>query len=274
MNTVPIATSITNNINKLDNLIGYYDNYNCNNLFLFNNNTIYDSIFSIDVTAFNVEFLKYINSIINDNVITIYIKYLESIPKMSRVESFGMLYKNVNNTIKLNHYLIGFRNIIFKPLIDLIVSNSKTINLFRLNYDDMEFSYIDDNIYKEFFVDTMYSNVVKFKKYDKIIVLNKQDGVYYINDGKIVNIKYTSGWVNIPAYNYIITLCCNFLISNDINMKELNESIYKYITLADDSDFIGHDDDISKSLSSEILTLRVKYLFVAKVMSKFSILFN
>jgi hypothetical protein len=171
--------------------------------------------------------------------------------------------------------MIGFRNIVFSPMINLITSNSKTINLFRLNYDDMEFSYIDESIYKEFFIDPAYNNVIKFKKYDKIIVLNKHDGVYYITGGKITNIKYTSGWVNIPAYNYLITLCCKFLTSDSGNMKELNDAIHKYLTFADDSDFIGYDDDdISKSITQGILTMNIKYLFVAKVMSKFSILFS
>ena len=93
---------------------------------------------------------------------------------------------------------------------------------------------------------------------------------------KIIDIKYTSGWVNIPAYRFLIQNTISFILNNETTMDQLNRQISEYMEYAPNDHFFGYEDDeISKSFSpDQIIPLAIKYLFVANVMSKFSILFK
>jgi len=272
-----VCTDIVNSITKLNHLKKFYPVYENNSGFFYENNTIYDDIYSIDIRSFNLEFLRYINHFIQSENVNQYINSLNSFDKHKRVVEFGCLFKSISeHNIKLNKYMVSFRNYIFIPFFKHIYNSPKSIQLHRINYDDVEFFSITNNITTDLFIYNKFLNITKINKYDKIIVLNKKDGVYYINNNKIVDIKYTSGWVNIPAYRFFINLVIDFILNKDSHLTELNNKINEYIELASDVDFFGYeDDDISNSYKpGEVIPMAVKYLFVAKVMSKFSILFK
>lgn len=271
---------LVQSISKLDKikdyLFKYSEDYSISSLFLYNCNTIYEDIYSIDVKSFNIQFLIYINRFIKSNKIDLYITKTQALEKEIRVIEFGLFYKEVSQLgVNLNEYMVATRNIIFTPFFKNILHSSKRLRLFRLNYDDIEISTLEDDITVDLFVTKHFLDIVKLTHFDQIIVLNKKDGVYYIRNKKIVDIKYTSGWVNIPAYRHLIQLVVSFIINDNQSIDMLNKSITEYIEYADNDDFFGYEDDeISKSYDpKEIISTNIKYLFVAQVMSKFSILF-
>lgn len=279
MSTLRKLTSdeVVRNIDKLDKINNYYGVYPFVSNFLYENNRIYEDIYSIDVNSFNLEFLIYINRFINSENINRYILQLNSIPKENRVVEFGLFYREISESgIQLSKYMVSSRNIIFSNFFNILKQSPRSLQLFRINYDDIEFNTIDNDLTVDLFVNKNFVNIVKLNKYDKVIVLNKKDGVYYINDNKIKSIKYTSGWVNIPAYNHLINLVVSFILNEKMTIDILNNNILKYIEYSSNEDFFGYDDDdISKSYKPEdVIPVHVKYLFVANVMSKFSILFK
>jgi hypothetical protein len=271
-----VSKLLITDLPKLNSLKKYYNLYTENNIYNYNNNVINEDIYIIDVNSFNLQFLIYLNSFFKKSEIDTYIKKLVNLNKINRVVEFGYLFKNINSTIKLNKYMIAFRNLIFQPFIEKYQNNNRVLNLYRMNYDDIEFNTIDTEITEELYVHPEFLNVVKLKHFDYVISLNKSDGIYYIVDNKVVDIKYTSGWVDIPAYRYIINIIIEFILNKQMIINELNDKIYNYIEFASNDDFFGYEeDDISKKYKpDDIIPQQIKYLFVAKVMSKFSILFK
>lgn len=271
------STDIVTNISALDRILPYYNVYGKNSEFFYNNNTVYEDVYSVDIKSFNIQFLKYINRFICSDNINNYINYLLNLDKSKRVVEFGCLFREVSKLgIPLNKYLVATRNIFFSPFFKYLKLSPRSLTLYRLNYDDVEFSLITTDVTSDLFIHKNFISSAKLNKYSHIIVLNKRDGVYYINDGAIIDIKYTSGWVNIPAYKFLIKLVINFILNKDISIEQLNQSMVEYIELANNSDFFGYDDDpLSKSYSpNDIIPMSAKYLFIANVMSKFSILFK
>lgn len=271
-----VSKLLITDLPKLNSLKKYYNLYTENNIYNYNNNVINEDIYIIDVNSFNLQFLIYLNSFFKKSEIDMYINKLVNLNKINRVVEFGYLFKNINSTIKLNKYMIAFRNLIFQSFIEKYQNNNRMLNLYRMNYDDIEFNTIDTEITKELYVYPDFLNIVKLKHFDYVISLNKSDGIYYIVDNKVVDIKYTSGWVDIPAYRYIINIIIEFILNKQMIISELNNKIYNYIEFASNDDFFGYeDDDISKEYNpNDIVPQQIKYLFVAKVMSKFSILFK
>jgi hypothetical protein len=271
-----VSKLLISELPKLNNLKKYYNLYTDNNIYNYNNNVINEDIYIVDVNSFNLQFLIYLNSFFKNQELSAYINQLQEFNKIKRVVEFGYLFKSINSTIKLNKYMISFRNLIFQPFIEKYQVNSRMLNLYRMNYDDIEFNTIDSEITEELYVHPDFLNVVKLKHFDYVISLNKSDGIYYIVDNKVIDIKYTSGWVDIPAYRYIINIVIEFILNKQMTMKELNDKIYNYIEFASNDDFFGYEeDDISKEYKpTDIVPQQIKYLFVAKVISKFLILFK
>lgn len=272
------SQDLISNISKLNKIIEYFQVYIGNTQFFYNNNTIYEDVYSVDIKSFNVQFLIYINRFINSDTIYKYINELSTLSKTKRVIEFGLFYREISNAdIVLNKYMLAVRNIIFLPFLKKYkITSSKCYQLFRFNYDDIEFSTIESNITTELFISKPFLDISKLNYYDKVIVLNRKNGVYYMKDSKIIDIKYTSGWVNIPVYRFLIQTVISFILNNDMTMDQLNHMISEYIEYAPNDHFFGYDDDeISKNFQpNQIVPMSVKYLFVANVMSKFSILFK
>lgn len=269
------AKDFCNNISNLNLLNKYYDIYPRNSDFFYEEETILNDINSIDVISFNINFLIICNNIIKSTFISEYISICNSMSKKNRVVEFGLFYKIISsNGIKLNKYMVAIRNVIFLKFFNIHSISSKSLIIKRINYDDIEFSSLDDDVSSEMYVGDRFLNIVKFEKYSHVISLNKKNGIYYINDNKIVNIKYTGGWVNVPAYRKILNHVVNFIIGNIYSLKELNEILYDYIEYANPEDFFKHEhDELSNSLEpTDFITNNIKYLFVANVLSKFSIL--
>ena len=252
-----------NNVKLLSNLKYYYE--------------ILNDVISIDVKSFNSNFLNIINTKIKSNNITKFILDIESKEKKERNIEFGLFFKEVSKyNINLNNYIIAIRNLIFNNFFDIFNVSKKSLQLKRMNYDDIEVISTNNSINKSNFVNYKYLDITKIVKYDYVIVLNKRDGIYYIKDNKILNIKYTSAWVNIPAYYDIVSYVINFLIGNIKTIKDLNERLYNYIEYADNSNFFKYEYDelSSKFEPSDLITADVKYLFIANVMTKFLPLIN
>jgi hypothetical protein len=276
-NRINASNAFVSNIDKLTKIIEHFHNYNGNAQFFYSNNTIYDDVYSVDITAFNIQFLTYVNRFIQHQSITSYIQELQHLEKSNRVIEYGLFFREVvKHNIKLNQYMLAVRNIFFKPFINRITSSQKTYQLYRMNYDDIEFSTHEPDISVDLFITNHFLDVATLKHYDKVIVLTKKDGVFYVKDKKIIDIKYTSGWVNIPAYRFLINAVVMFMLSDDYDMGYLNKQITEYIEFAPNDHFFGYDDDeISKKFDpNEIVPISIRYLFVANVMSKFSILFK
>jgi len=271
------SIDLVKGIYDLNKITNYYNIYPQVSDFLYENNRIYDDVYSIDVSSFNTKFLIYINRFIKSDNITKYALKLDSTAKENRVVEFGLFYREVSNAdVGLSKYMVSTRNIIFYNFFNILSNSPRSLQLLRINYDDIEFKTLDDDLTVDLFVNKNFLDIVKLNKYDKVIVLNKKDGVYYINDNKISYIKYTSGWVNIPAYRYLINLVISFILDETITMDILNNKIFEYIEYSSNDDFFGYDDDdISKHYNpTDVVPTAVKYLFVANVMSKFSILFK
>ena len=266
------AKSFSDNIGLLDKLLKYYSLYNKSSNYNYNNYEILNDVISIDITSFNINFIKICNIILKNDDISIYIESFDGKTKKNRVIEFGLFYKILNiYKINLSMYMVSMRNVIFCNFFNIYNISNKSINLKRINYDDIEFITVKENYGIDNFVNEKYLNISKIVRYDKIIVLNKSDGIYYLKDNNIVNVKYTSGWVNIPAYYNIIKYVIDFIIGNIKSIKILNDKIYDYIHYADNSDFFKYEsDDISNSFNPEdLVPNNIKYLFVANVMNKF-----
>ena len=268
------AVEFINNISRLNIFKKYYNIYPKNSDFFYEEETVLNDINSIDIISFNINFLVACNNIIKSNIIAEYISVCNSIvSKEKRVVEFGLFYKRLTcNNIKLNRYMVAVRNVFFLEFFKLYELSSKSLIIKRMNYDDIEFSTLDNNVSAEMYVSDRFLKITKFKNYEYVIVLNKKNGVYYINDNKIVNIKYTGGWVNIPAYRKILNYVVNFIIGNINSLKELNEIIFDYIEYAAPDDFFKYEQDsLSNSLEpTDLITNNIKYLFVANIMTKFS----
>lgn len=146
-----------------------------------------------------------------------------------------------------------------------------------MNYDDIEFNTIDNvDSTVESFVDKHFLNDVKFKIIDYVIVLNKQNGVFYISNSKIVDIKYTSGWVNIPIYNFLLTEILKFIITPDYSMIYLQEKLNDIIEYTPNDQLFGYKDDILSNSynATDNVPIRIKKLFIANTINKFAKLFN
>jgi len=267
------AKEFINNISCLNLLKKYYNIYPKNSDFFYEEESVLNDINSIDIISFNVNFLIACNNIIKSNIIDEYISICNSMSKQKRVVEFGLFYKRLLcNNIKLNRYMVAIRNVFFLNFFKLHKMSTKSLIIKRMNYDDIEFSTLDTNVSAEMYVSDRFLKITKYKKYDHVIVLNKKNGVYYLNDNKIVNIKYTGGWVNIPAYRKILNYVVNFIIGNINSLKELNEILYDYVEYADPTDFFRYEHDkLSNSLDpTDLITNNIKYLFVANIMTKFS----
>jgi hypothetical protein len=126
------------------------------------------------------------------------------------------------------------------------------------------------------FVGKNFLDHVKFKKIDHVITLNKSDGVYYVTDNKIVDIKYTSGWVNIPIYKILLNQIINFIIDEKITIKELNLKLREIIEYTTNDNMFGYIEcDISNRYKpTDHVSMNIKNLFIANTISKFTMLFN
>jgi hypothetical protein len=269
------AEAFSGNIRSLDLLKKYYDIYPKNSSFLYEEGIVLNDINSIDIVSFNVNFLIVCNNIIKSSVISEYILILDSMQKENRVVEFGLFYKRLTlDNLKLNRYMVAVRNVFFLKFFKMHEMSTKSLILKRVNYDDIEFTATDGDISPEIYVADRFLKIIKFKKYEHVIVLNKRNGVYYLNDNKIINIKYTGGWVNIPAYRKILNHVVNFIIGNIGSLKELNEILYDFIEYAPAEYFFKYEQDkLSNSLEpTDLITNNIKYLFVANVMAKFSTL--
>ncbi len=229
----------------------------------------------LDVVSFNVTFLKYISSYIESVELDAFISSLENLSKSQRVVKFGLFYKELSGcNVNINPYMIGFRNKIILPFLKMYAASNRNVNLYRINYDDIEFSILDSSDSdKSTFCATDFIDGITFDKVDKVIVLNKKDGVYYVKANKLVDIKYTSGWIDIPIYYQITNAIIQYIIKGN-SLQELNDTLKEIIEYADNTEFFGYEQD---SLSSAYTTfdhvpLYIKYGFVAKVMSKFAML--
>lgn len=268
---------ITSNIHLLDNLKKYYNLYPYNSKFFYEEYTIFNDVIAIDISSFNVNFLIICNCFIKSETINKYISYCNSLIKKNRVVEFGYLYKCISvSGIELNKYMIAVRNYFFSNFFKLYTVSSKSLNIKRINYDDIEFITFDSNISPDIYINNNFLSISKFEKYDYVIVLNKRDGVFYVNGDDIVNIKYTSGWVNVPAYYKILNYVIKFIIGKIESLEELNLTLFKYIEYADQKNFFKYNyDELSNSFeATDLVTDDIKYLFIANVMNKFSPLMN
>jgi hypothetical protein len=261
------------NVNKLYKVKKYLSLYEKSSDYFYEDNLILNDVISIDINSFNMNFLKLCNLVLKENNLDLYINYCSSLSKKERVVEFGLFYKDVSdNGIILSEYMISVRNFLFNKFLNLLNSNSRSLSLKRINFDDVEFIYSDNEVNLNDFIIDKYLHIAKINIYDYVIVLNKVNGIFYVKDGNVVDIKYTSGWVNIPAYFYLLTYVIKYIIGEVKTLNELNKLIMEYVKYADNSDFFGYDDDeLSKSFNpNDFVYDNVKYLFVANVMSKFS----
>jgi hypothetical protein len=275
---VDIGNVISNNITKLDCIKKWYFLYQDNSKFNYSYYKIYENVTTIDVNSFNIVFLKYINRFLQESIIDDYIIYNSTLDKIKRVVSFGYLYREVSShNINLSIYMIAVRNIIFSLFFKIINQSSKNILLHRINYDDIEFQSIINDIYVENFVHNNFLEHVKLKKIKHVVVLDKKDGVYYIgDDNKIIDIKYTNGWVNIPIYKTLLNEIIYFIFNKKMKLKELHEKMLEIIEYADNDDFFGYRDCqlSSRFKPTDMVPFHIKSLFISNIMSKFSRLLN
>jgi hypothetical protein len=271
-----IASDIKNNLSKIDGLLKYCNIYNQTNKFFYEFYSITPNIISIDVITFNLNFLKFINKYIKSNHILKFIDLLENSNKHVRVVKYGILFKALTEIgVNIKEYMFGYRNLIFKNFFSLYSYSSRNIQLYRINYDDIEFSSLSGGGVNDF-VDHHFIDIVKFNIVDYIITLNKSDGVFYIKDKKIIDIKYTSGWVNIPIYKMLLTEIVLFLIDGNITMKMLNDRLSEIVEYTSNDKIFGYQDcNISNKFApDDNVPSIVKNMFIANTLSKFIMLFN
>lgn len=272
-----VINDIKNNLHKIDWLLEYLPLNRNSSQFFYDCYTVYHDILSIDVNTFNLNFLKFINSYLN-NILEDFINSLEKADKQTRVVNFGLFLKRLNeNNIFIRDYMVSFRNCVFKNFFEDMSYSSRSLQLYRLNFDDVEFSRVSKLFCSvENYVNKDFINIVKLKKFDHVIVLNKTDGVFYVKDDKIVDIKYTSGWVNIPIYRLLLNKLVNFIIYNKITIQDLNKSLYDILEHTANEHMFGYSDcPISKEFTpTDIVPFSVKGLFLANIMSKFAMLIN
>jgi len=271
-----IAIEIKNNISNLSWMLDSLK-YNKNSAqFFYDNYTIYNNITSIDVSSFNLNFLIFINPYVK-YTLSPFIDKLSILDKQTRVIKFGLLFRELNSVgLNIRDYLVSFRNLIFSNFFDSFSYSQKSIILYRMNFDDIEFFSINKNSTAEPFVGENFLNIVKYNNISNVIVLNRNDGIFYINDNKIIDIKYTSGWVNIPVYRILLTKVVNFVLDKNKTLEELNKEMLDIIDNMPPEDMFGYDEcQISKAFKSTDITPRaVKNLFISNIMSKFVMLIN
>ncbi len=275
---VNIASAIQNKIGAISFLEKWHQSFPINNKFYYDYYTVYNNIITIDVKSFNMIFLKYINLHMKSLALKEFINYAEQLPKDKRVVMFGLLFRELSNKeIHLNPYMIAVRNICLNHFLRLHKESQKNVKLHRINYDDIEFDILNSAAFNvESFVHERFLPHVKFNIIDHIVVLNKKDGVYYISENKILDIKYTSGWVNVPIYKTLLTEILKFVIDPNLSMKELHHKLNEIIEYTGNDQFFGYEDcRISKQYKpDDNVPFSVKNLFIANTMSKFTMLFN
>mgnify|MGYP006935332397 CR=1 FL=1 len=273
-----VANAIQNKIGAISFLEKWHQSFPINNKFYYDYYNVYNNIITIDVKSFNMIFLKYINLHMQEPIINEFIKYVQALPKNKRVVLFGLLFREVGNRgILLNPYMIAVRNICLCHFLRLYKESQRNVKLHRINYDDIEFDILNSSSFNtESFVHERFLPHVTFNVIDHIIVLNKKDGVYYISGNKILDIKYTSGWVNIPIYKTLLTEILRFVIQPNMTMKELHFKLNEIIEYTGNDQFFGYEDcRISKQYKpDDSVPFSVKNLFIANTMSKFTMLFN
>jgi hypothetical protein len=275
-----VVNDIKNNINKLDFLKKYYNAFPINNKFYYELYSLTSDVLTIDVNSFNANFLKLINHHINSTALSGLIDNMLNSDKQKRVVTYGLFFRDIKNAgIDLHPYMIGFRNLVLSNFLEMYGYSRRSISLYRINYDDIEFSTLNNESFTEHqFVNEKCISIIKFKKIDHVVTLNKSDGIYYVKDGKIIDIKYTSGWVDIPIYKILLNEIIGFIVdkSNSYTISDLNDKMRDIIENSHNDLFFGYKDDklSSKYNPTDNVPMSIKNLFISRTISKFVLLLN
>lgn len=272
------ADIIFNDLHKLEVLLKYYNVYTDNSKFYYNNNFLYQNVYSIDVSSFNVVFLMTVNNIIKNEYLAYVINILQSLDKVDRIKQYGLILRHLkyDYNINLSQHLIGLRNYIFLPFFEYYKNSVKGTKILRINYDDMEFLSLVDQSDITSFINKKYNEYIKINIFPYVISLSKTNGIYYTNnDGFILKSKYCTNWVDIPVNHNLLNTISMFIINGDMSIVDLNQKLLDIIIYSTDEDFFIDDELLfQKYKKGDNIPFKYRKIFLSNIMSKFSPLFR
>lgn len=241
--------------------LDYYNIYPVPSGYWYEPFKIYKNIKELDVSKFNILWLKEYPS---------YKKYAEKLvklPKSERIILFGKFIKTFPEDIRKEIYkdFVGFRNYIFEYF---FLQSTKKI--FRINYDDIHFSDLSTNLIKERYTKKEYLNNVKFNFYDYVVSLEKGKGLYLISLSNNQVIEKYSNFFDYPVLKDLITALLISIVKKE-SLLNIQEKIINKLSLYTSNEKFKNSENkyIDERFNDDTPLSELKYFYYQKVFKTF-----
>lgn len=239
--------------------INYYSLYPVSSGYWYKPFLFYKNVKEIDIKSFNVVWLSQYSeykSLANE---------LSTLNKHDRVVLFGKFIKSFPENIRKEIYkdMIGFRNFIFNKLLSL-----STIQIYRINYDDVSFidSFIQEDL--SIYIEKEFIANAKIKTFDYVLSLEKSKGLYLITKEEIYE-KY-SNFFRFKVMKELIKTLLTSLIKKE-SYKVIQEKMLYVISIYNDiNDYKDEDGNfLEDSIKNATLLEEIKHFYYTKTFQYF-----